>query len=211
MFYKATVQKYTAALKQYFKRMSYDQRSRKPTIEFYLARAQYIEPRSFTVRIILPINIYILYTSGVEYDFPHTLDDIIIIPLKYLNASQLNYDIMMNHEIMHIYFHHYKCPILKHFCAKYHIIRINRQAMPGEITNPDTLYYTALKMDHRYIFIALIDGDPMYVKKYYVIDNNIIRPCTSAEQFYYDNRLPYSQNEHPEEILATKISNYVFI
>lgn len=235
----ANPQIYYAALTKYFARMSPEQKQLRPDINTYMSRAIYREPRSCHIAIKLPFIVYIVYTSGVEYDFPHTLDNIIIIPVKYLSAPNEDYYRMIAHEMVHIYFHNCSTKIADKFCIRENIVVITREHMPREIVNPDTLYHTALKYGDHYIFIALIDAGHTYVKKYYTVDNlnnksiildkiinithlndnkgkitNIIkseniRPSTAVERNYYDSQLPYEQNEHPEEIIATIISTNI--
>ncbi len=205
----ATPEIYSAALNNYFKRMSPMQRAR-VSLNHYLRAASYtidnLTINNFAIQ--LPMNIYIVRNSGVEYNLPHTVDNVIVIPHNCAVTREI-----INHELIHIYFHYYPCPALNRFCAREGIIRINRKFIDGEIVNPDTWYQTAVRYGAQYIFIALIDmhnnnNNNLYTKHYRVYDRdpNASRAATMEEIAWYNMHLPYYQNEHPEEIIATIMS-----
>ena len=198
MYKPATYELYTRELKIYFARMLPSERiARNCTIENYTSRAVYMVPRFGYINIKLPFTVYFVINSGIEYDYPHTLGNIIILPLNVDNITEV-----VRHEMMHIYFHFYKSQALKLFCKNKNIIKITRDLMPGEITNPDTYYHTGLYAGGIIIFVALIHDVVTYKKAYYVWNGHKIRPARRKEILYYDLTLPYKQNYHPEEILA---------
>ena len=204
-----TLERYHGALIRYYDRMNEEQRHRAGMIDRYMSRARYMAPGPRVVkalRIRLPMTVYTVYNEGVEYDFPHTLEDIIILPWHMRNASIATMIQTLHHELMHVYFHHYPCRALGEFCTREGIIRIRRPWMRGEIINPDTTYHTGMwcPVTGVILFIALIDnGREHYDKAYHAMNSADIRPATEWERRWYDWRLPYEQNEHPEEIIAT--------
>lgn len=190
--------KYITALKKYFDRFSEYEiilkcgvNDKNVLLNRYLLNAQFI-----------PTNVAgidgVVLNSGVEFELPHTLDRLIIIPKKIAT-----YDIneILRHELIHICFRYGGLrDLLYDYCRSMQITPIVRPKFEKEISNPDTRDYYGLAVGTKIIFIVLEKGPK---KMYYTAENGVTRQATINEQSYYDKKLPYEQNYHPEEIIAT--------
>lgn len=213
---------YITALEKYFARFSdWEARAkggRANLLSIYLARAQF----DYDPGINFGFPIYFVINSGIEYDLPHTLDNIIILPPRFKDNMYI-----IAHEFMHVYFRNYRSAALIEFAARRGIVYINRPLMPREITNPDTAYHTGLKISGgAIVFIALewaaretyytysankfAEGPSKCSKGPSKCSKGNIRRATAAEIREYNTRLPYPQNYHPEEILAGLFANKYF-
>ena len=133
----------------------------------------------------------------IEYGFPFTLEDVIFLPFNKIN------DAVIKHEYWHIYFRYYYSEFLNVFCKKFNIVKINRKIIKGEITNPDTDYFTGLVYENIIIFCVLFHKKTNYKVKYYVSEGRKVRRATNIERDIYNEILNFNQNYHPEEIIAS--------
>ncbi len=186
------MEKYKIALNKYFARLSPFEKKMKKG-----------DAGSLMEKYTKNAKIYgkIVVNEDVEFDLPHTLDDFIIIPKKILNLPDL--DKIILHEATHIYFRYNRSQELIDFCRKNSIVMIQRPRLWNEITNPDTYYHTGLVMGDKIIFVVLVWE---LKKKYFTYDVPLIRKSTKEEINYYNKKLPFEQNYHPEEILAFLVS-----
>ena len=194
---------YSQALLKFFKRFSPYEIERKckyPIKSINNLLLTYLEHADYSYKptgsIWFNMDVYVVINKDIEFDLPHTLDNIIIMPKKYIGSEYI-----LQHELKHIYFRYFKCNLIDKFCNDHNIIIIKRTKTPAEITNPDTYYNCGLNCPDRIIFVVLEWGP---VSKYYVYMKHIkkVLPANTAEINYYNKKLPYSQNYHPEEILA---------
>jgi hypothetical protein len=209
---------YGAELKKHFNRMPEYEKEMKGgsanLLNIYLRSARFRIPRGkIEIRYDLPITIYFVVNRGIEYDLPHTLGSVIIIPDIYENDKDLSKIIF--HELVHIYFRNFGTKYIEKFCADKGLVKIRRERVPNEITNPDTYYETALKYGNGHIFVALVDtgsylGIRYFEKKYFFTLDRDTRPATKEERQYYDITLPYNQNNHPEEMVAELLSEKLY-
>ena len=112
---------YSNALINFFNRMSDDEKILKcgsaknsDMLKLYLKNADYSHQ---SIQ-----GIYIVINNGVEFDLPHTLDKIIIVPLKYKDKIYQ----FIDHEMIHIYFRYHQPQIIKNFCNKVGIVNISQ-------------------------------------------------------------------------------------
>jgi len=205
----ATQEMYKSELVKYFSRMTGDEILMKAPdaniMAKYLKNARYRVPAGVRPAFSINADVFFVINSGIEYDLPHTLGFIIILPE---NSSNLNE--IITHELVHIYFRNYRTEIVRDFCKSKNIKTIERPRLMREITNPDTYYKTCLLCEGGAIFVALIDYTKFFLKKYYFTNGFTIRTATCAEIKLYDLTLPYEQNEHPEEMLAELITRAYF-
>jgi len=218
---------YTGALINYYSRLNnyekgFKGKTRELFLNNYLKNTVYtLPPINYEqIRAKLRINIYLIFNNIIEYNFPHTLDNIIIMPAQ--EYDEKDFYSIINHELIHIMFKYFTSNLVKNFMDRTNMVRINRSIMPKEITNPDTSYFTGLKYNNKIIFIALVHNITTYTKSYYTTSSTTssitssttssttsfagstgsICKSTNEEIAYYDKHLPYLQNYHPEEILA---------
>lgn len=200
MFFKSTPALYIDALNKYYKRIDNHELLLRfgscinlaEFIEIYTKNAIYGYVPNYNLDI--QICICIVINKNIEYNLPHTLDNIIILNEQYKYDKKI-----LMHEIMHIYFRYFYSPVLDIFCRSKSLIKIYRNKFIDEITNPDTYDYYALNYSGILIFVYLtLDATPIYMTNC----NNITRRSTHEEIRIYDYNLPYKQNYHPEEILA---------
>jgi hypothetical protein len=213
-FAAATPEMYRQELAKHFSRMSaYEIRQKSLGLdlqEVYGRRAQYRVPRGpYKTPFSIPITIYFVINEGIEYDLPHTLGQIIILPVHLEYSRDLSKIIC--HELVHIYFRIFSTTTVADFCGYKNIVRLRRNRMSAEITNPDVYYYSGLMYGkNSAIFVALEDIGAGLEKRYYVAGPNFCRKASVAEIYYYDLCLPYSQNDHPEEMIAEMLASLYF-
>lgn len=201
---------YKLALIKYFSRLSNTEKIIKCGstdlgifLHKYMKNAIYDTDCILTMRIqklLRKHNAYVILNKDIEYNFPHTLDNLIIV------FEPPTYKLII-HELTHIYFRRNPmCNIVVSFCRANNIVILKRNKLDREITNPDTYYFTGLYYARRIIFIALMHSGTTYRPLYLTYIGGQIRRATTKEITYYNNILPYGQNYHPEEILAEIIS-----
>lgn len=203
-FLPATIDMYRNELSKYFKRLSPDELMFKspnePIMYKYLKNARYEVPRNIRAPFNINMDVYFVINKDIEYNCPHTLGAIIIIP------EDTDANDVIAHELLHVYFRNISRQVIFDFCKAKNIKAIIRPRMPREITNPDTNYNTCLLYGKGALFVALIDLTRFFIKNYYYTDFKGIRFATPEEIRYYNLVLPYEQNEHPEEMMAEMLS-----
>lgn len=135
------------------------------------------------------INIIV---GETPFGAPYTSGQNIYIPADKLNKK------VLKHEIIHIYFRYFESQTLKDFCKEKNIVKIIRPKFKNEIKNPDTTYDIALVSPFGLISPAVTSPGSA---DFYTFANHW-RPSTIQEINYYNRKLPFNQNYHPEEILA---------
>jgi len=222
MLVQCSKQIYRSALEKHFARLSteelimrFNTKEKQKVIEKYLSTAEYPASRESPSKFPAYHTIYYLY-NNVEYNFPHTLDNIIILP-TWLQPAHPRFSSTILHELIHIYFRYHDSQALKDFCRKKNIHLMRRPQFPGEITNPDTYYYTCWVHEQRMYFCTLMHIGRGYEKQYWCTETGLwlgtrnvnfgYRLCTPDEIRMYDDALPFHQNEHPEEMIAEYISS----
>jgi hypothetical protein len=210
---------YAVALKKFYERLTpwekkFKYKTFKRFIYLHTINAEYIDiyfkPGIMSQRLLDEfeennIEVNIIVNEGVQFDLPHTLDNIIIIPKKFLSTAGLN-DIIA-HELFHIYFRFFDSNTLRSFRFIRSIVKLDRQPFVSEITNPDVEDYEGLLIGNKVIFKVLLDGGTGYIEKYFTSIYSgskclLTRPASSLEKNVYDQQLPFVQNYHSEEIIA---------
>jgi hypothetical protein len=228
---------YTFALRNFYKRLTpweknFKYISKKKFIESHLQNAQYInidfKPNIVSKKILQDFSrngliVYVVVNSGVQFDLPHTLENIIIMPLRFLKESEgfLLHESAKNelkesenerikneiiaHELFHIYFRYFRLQTLVSFRSMRSIVKIDRNTFVGEITNPDTEDFEGLKIGNKIIFKVLLDGGAKYIEKSFTavfLNGWNVRPSNLYEKNLYEQLLPFNQNYHSEEMVA---------
>lgn len=210
---------YAVALNNFYKRLTpwekkFKYKSFKNFIYLHTINAEYLDiyfkPNMISQKLINEFKIhgivlFAVINDGIQYNLPHTLDNIIIIPKNLINSSKL--DNIISHELFHIYFRYFDSTTLKSFRSIRSIVKIIRKPYIGEITNPDVADYEGIIIGNKLIFKVLFDGVDNYIEKYFTskyIKNECVstRISTSYEKYLYDQRLPFLQNYHSEEMIA---------
>jgi hypothetical protein len=214
-FQKCTPELYHLAVEKHFARLTvdelilrYDSPDAAAIMKKYVAHAEYPEPPPLLPQYFCAYHtIYFVY-NDVEYNFPHTLNNIIILPKYFKNVSPNVFRETIVHELMHIYFRYHRSAALHEFCQKKSIMQIYRPRFRREITNPDTYTTTGIRFGGKILFVVLVHP---YEPRYYSRDVQfgVIRPATESEKKQYNFVLPYPQNEHPEEILAHLVAKHI--
>lgn len=222
MLQKCTPELYKLAVARHLQRLSVEEiqlrfhmTDKHLVLASYLATAQYPCTRHVNVTFHRPV--YWVY-NDVEYLYPHTLDNIIILPL-WLTPEHPDFVSTIAHEMLHIYFRYNASPTLERFMKLRNLCVLRRPRMPGEITNPDTYYHTGLMYEDRVYFVALTHVNDACVKKYYCWPDTLlakftgsgIRECQFDEVTLFNAKLPFNQNEHAEEMLAECLSVFLLI
>ena len=209
---------YRKALCKYFSRLPPWERKLKGGVEKYMKYAEeaqivWTDLTHAYVRALASrgVRVRVILNHQIEYNLPHTLENIIVLPVT---AHAVSENILL-HELTHIYVRTCR-PNLDSFRAQLGLVRIQRKQFYGEITNPDTSGYEGLLDRDRIIFVALFHGKENYVSRYFTAymgdSENIfgrIREASDDERNFYDRRLPYHQNYHSEEILAELVAKKI--
>lgn len=207
--YKSAVLKHFARLSDAELILRYNSLSRSDIISDYIKNAEFPNFKYLTDFKLFPAyhTIFIVF-NDCEYKFPHTLDNIIILPHYFKTINSKEFIKTVNHELAHIFFRYNRSYSLQKFCLSKNIRIMDRPKMLNEITNPDTYTQTSLRAESKIIFVALIhNNNKGYIQRYYCWpDFQDLRLADKTEIDYYDSVLPYPQNEHPEEILAYIVS-----
>lgn len=216
---------YTFALRNFYKRLTpweknFKYVSKKKFIELHLQNAQYVnidfKPNIVSKKILQDFSrngliVYVVVNSGVQFDLPHTLENIIIIPSHFLHfrakneLSESEKNKIIAHELFHIYFRYFRLRTLVSFRSMRSIVKIERNTFVGEITNPDTEDFEGLKIGNKIIFKVLLDGGAKYIEKSFTavfLNGWNVRPSTLYEKNLYEQLLPFNQNYHSEEMVA---------
>lgn len=226
---------YTRALNSFYNRLTpweknFKYGSKKKFIDLHLANAHYVnmhfKPSKMAAKLLRDfekhnITIYVVLNSGVQFNLPHTLDNIVIIPFSFARPSfslcekedkkEVNErkNKIISHELFHIYFRYFDSPSLRSFRSVRSIVKLERNTFVGEITNPDTEDFEGLQVGNKIIFKVLFDStnnlNNAYFEKYFVAFFSSIwhiRPATLYEKKKYDQQLPFNQNYHSEEMIA---------
>lgn len=149
----------------------------------------------------LPVTAYVI-CSDAQYKLPHTVADIIILPLT-LTADVPK---TIRHEIIHIIFRkNPNHPAIHAFARDYNMVRI---AVPKSLNyhvNPDTADQWGLIRGNHIITAILLPGESHYRIAYYTIYGKRWHHSTIADINYYNNALPFEQNYHPHEMIAATV------
>ncbi len=198
-----TKEHYINALKEYFSRLHSWELKHK-NINSYIQNAYYTDyvyetEKTFPFYILKNINVRIVFTKkNIEYGLPHTLQNIIIIPLNSINLGNINS--IIDHELIHIYCRYNT--ILPNTIP--YLFKIKRPFFYGEITNPDTIDFEGMYIGSNIVFIVLMHDTDSYKKIYYSFceKKKYLRRAFYSEIKTYNKRLPFNQNYHSEEIIA---------
>lgn len=210
---------YAVALNNFYKRLTpwekkFKYKSFKNFIYLHTINAEYSDiyfnPSMMSQKLLnefkkYNIILYVVINDGIQYNLPHTLENIIIIPKYLINSKKL--DSVISHELFHIYFRYFNSETLKSFRSIRSIVKIFRRPFIGEITNPDVSDYEGILIGNKLIFKVLFDGNDNYIEKYFTSlylkgECISVRVSTSYEKDLYNQRLPFVQNYHSEEMIA---------
>lgn len=185
-----TPELYTECVKEYLSRIDSSEISQHP-LEKYLRHAEYdFSPPPLRD---IPVIVGFVINQGIQYDLPHTMGCVVVIPKSLLSSPELPK--ICEHEIMHVFFRYNYSPKLTHFIKRMGYILIDRPHIRGEITNPDTRGKYGLPTKRG--IVAPVLFSPADVR--FITFNGKWRSSTSEEIAEYHYRLPFRQNYHPEE------------
>ncbi len=191
-------------------------------MERYLKRARPVNihifvpgPKNAQLLSLLEQQVFAIINE-VEYNLPHTISNIIVLPPEVFNYKAKKFNALIIHELMHIYQRSHPAGSIK--LPRGVFAPMARPKMPFEITNPDTDHRRyGLHTDNKIIFCALEDKTGYAYNVHYYVQSArgqmsnpqiILRNATKKEIAFYNKQLPFSQNEHINEIQAIIIADF---
>lgn len=152
----------------------------------------------------LKITVSFVVNSGVQYDLPHTMGYVIVIPQSMIDKDLRE---ICFHEALHVYMRYNCVSAIRTAMIKHDIVYTNRKRFSQEITNPDTTGKIALKYGNTLISPVIITP---FVIRYVTYENGNWRSSNDVEIKYYQKKLPFPQNYHVEEILIFEIIKIIY-
>ena len=164
--------------------------------------------------------------EGIENNYPHTHDNIIVLPFDFAKKSFQNLLKTIVHEKVHIYQRYFTIPTNILFFDYWGLTMHSYEKKDGQRSNPDInkthyMYYDSVNKTHKISFMKYLPSATS-ITHAKIVDEDVVRRKDShsnEKDTTYSNEKDTTyftllksnsyQNEHPNEVMACLLTDMI--